>query len=153
MKLQNSLKMALILCGSSALRWGWKAGRRLLPPRRLLFISVFMSNTPISSVRAIAVGDCVWFAACQERMSQRTPEPGYTSTWLTWTDKNQVRQIYHIKVMSLIRWWTKAVNLFQCKPHMSINVPCCALALRAAPPQFLHVGLTAEWCLLSHVAP
>lgn len=36
---------------------------------------------------------------------------------------------------------------------MSINAPCCALALRAAPPQFLHVGLTAEWGLLSHVAP
>lgn len=56
--LENLLKMALILCGSSALRCGWKAGRRLRPPLRLLFIRVFISNTPINSVRAIAVGDC-----------------------------------------------------------------------------------------------
>lgn len=57
-RILDLLKMALILCGSRALRCGWKAGRRLLPPLKLLFIRVFISNTPISSVRAMAVGDC-----------------------------------------------------------------------------------------------
>lgn len=52
--------------------------------------------------------------------------------------------------MRNIDGFSSAANPFT---HMSINVPCCALALRAAPPQFLHVGLTTEWRLLSHVAP
>lgn len=50
------------------------------------------------------------------------------------------------------------LNQFQCGPgqkcpHVSVSVSSSTLALGAAPPQLLHVGLAAERRLLPHVAP
>lgn len=152
----NLLKMALILCGSSALRCGWNAGRRLRPPLRLLFISVFMSNTPSSRVRAIAVGDGAWLAACHERRSQSTPEPGYTSTWVIW--RNIVQQHIHCLLTTEVILGHRSVGFgwerFSHTSHLSWhNSGGGALAFRAAPPQLLHVSLATNWCLLSHMTP
>lgn len=36
---------------------------------------------------------------------------------------------------------------------MSVDISSSTLALGAAPPQLVHVGLTTERCFLPHVAP